>query len=467
MNNTSARSKVAKRSTLPLRMSTALNATSPNPTIRSSSSSNININNSNNHNFKYLLYAAVALGVQVLLIRSILVSLTLDDQDHHLLVEDLAMSLEFIHITKTGGTAIEVAGANVGIAWGLCHFERRKGMGAGCQRPNWASKKLQVRTTVLPDFHGELWHTPPTFFVNNPFQGKDTFAVVRNPYDRIVSEYYCPHYGYHRADGGDGGLKWRMQKAFMARAEQYRNFKKNDAAVGTDPSRPGFPSRHRHDGRHASSPPPPSNDPDGFRRWMERSVALRKQTKREELERYQEQQQRRQQQHQHHQPDSDSDTPIAVQQWMDQAISKQVEPEQPAQYRPDSKRRQPKRISKQRPPKHDTPESLNSWVIQQLYTINLNTGHMLPQHYYCFHQGSQVVTHILKYENLQDEFSLLMEQYNLTAVSLPVQNVNAGHAEKMGKKKLTKVDLFPETIRMINEYMAEDFELLGYDIMGV
>jgi hypothetical protein len=211
---------------------------------------------------------------------------------------------------------------------------------------------------------------------------------------------------------------------------------------------------------------------------MELASALQKQKKREELERYQEQKQRYQEHQQKHQSPQ-----LAVQQQgMDHAFSKQLDLEQTSQYGPRShhgRRRlmgstgskreanKWKRFSKpQRKP--DTPESLNQWVTEQLYTINLNTGHMLPQHYYCFDQGAQVVTHILKYETLHDEFSQLMKQYNLHAVSLPVQKVNAGHAELIsGMKKLTKMDLFPETIQLINEYMAEDFVLLGYDMMGV
>eukprot|EP00435_Cladocopium_sp_Y103_P046226 s1410_g13.t1 len=58
--------------------------------------------------------------------------------------------LKFIHITKTGGTAIE----------------------------DWAKA------------HGLLTCTP-----NGPYAGYDWFMVVRDPVERIVSEYYCPWTG--------------------------------------------------------------------------------------------------------------------------------------------------------------------------------------------------------------------------------------------------------------------------------
>lgn len=105
--------------------------------------------------------------------------------------------LEFVHITKTGGTSVETVAAKAGIRWGLCHY---KTLGT-CQLvgpPDWEQQgMLQLHSTLpVSGFRAqEYWHTPPSWFVNNPYKGSETFTIVRNPYDRYISEYYCPWFG--------------------------------------------------------------------------------------------------------------------------------------------------------------------------------------------------------------------------------------------------------------------------------
>ena len=85
-------------------------------------------------------------------------------------------NLKFIHITKCAGTAIETLGKKHSMQWGM--FD-----------PEYFDPENQSK---------HRWHQ---LFVNIPqdVQNKyDWFIVVRNPYDRILSEYYCKWGSYCR-----------------------------------------------------------------------------------------------------------------------------------------------------------------------------------------------------------------------------------------------------------------------------
>ena len=108
--------------------------------------------------------------------------------------------LEFVHITKTAGSAIEEAAARSGVKWGVCHFKRVIKFGPSCMFRDWEVPRPAYDRSAIP-FHfkgtlGEPWHTPPHWFRQNPYNNTKTFCVVRNPYDRIVSEYYSKFGGY-------------------------------------------------------------------------------------------------------------------------------------------------------------------------------------------------------------------------------------------------------------------------------
>ena len=70
--------------------------------------------------------------------------------------------LKFIHITKTAGTTIENLGLKKNIKWGRFHKE---------YGPCWHRIFPRVREHVKLNY--------------------DWFMVVRNPYDRLISEFYC------------------------------------------------------------------------------------------------------------------------------------------------------------------------------------------------------------------------------------------------------------------------------------
>ena len=73
--------------------------------------------------------------------------------------------LKFIHITKCAGTTIEDIGKNNNIEWGRFHKEY-----------GWWHECFQRKNEDLKKKY-------------------DWFVVVRNPYERILSEFYCKYGG--------------------------------------------------------------------------------------------------------------------------------------------------------------------------------------------------------------------------------------------------------------------------------
>ena len=137
--------------------------------------------------------------------------------------------LGFVHIPKTGGSSVEVAGADAGINWGSCIFKPllERGIEPKKEREpdktpttfghnnnaqssevhDCPSQELLERYkhhTVPRNVRNSLapWHVPlkclPVPYYQDMFQ--ELFAVVRNPYTRMISEYYfsCEHFGVTR-----------------------------------------------------------------------------------------------------------------------------------------------------------------------------------------------------------------------------------------------------------------------------
>eukprot|EP00980_Cylindrotheca_fusiformis_P022448 scaffold9308_cov115-Cylindrotheca_fusiformis.AAC.11 len=101
---------------------------------------------------------------------------------HH--VKAKQQLLEFIPIPNSGGNAlIAQAGAKIGIPWGICHFREPSAVDdMDCPQP------YDFQNIGLNSEHGEdLWRIPPHLWNINMFLGKDTFTVVRNPFDLMVA----------------------------------------------------------------------------------------------------------------------------------------------------------------------------------------------------------------------------------------------------------------------------------------
>ena len=104
--------------------------------------------------------------------------------------------LEFVHIPKTGGSAIEKAAAEVNITWGACHFNHSMRVQMKCPIPDFQSPMM--RPERHPPFTNvrSLWHVPPHKWTKNHFANSSTFCVIRNPYTRALSAYYDRFAGY-------------------------------------------------------------------------------------------------------------------------------------------------------------------------------------------------------------------------------------------------------------------------------
>ncbi len=90
---------------------------------------------------------------------------------------------------------------------------------------------------------------------------------------------------------------------------------------------------------------------------------------------------------------------------------------------------------------------------------NRISNHWAPQYLFVFDGEKQIIKHVLKYENIDEEFDLLMKEYNLPVKLTDRSNV--------GNKKYTISDLAPETIQTINEFQREDFVRFGYHMLEV
>ena len=107
--------------------------------------------------------------------------------------------LEFLHIPKTAGSAIEKVAAKAGIRWGACHFHHAEENEMGCPLPYDWQDKVRIDNKMSPKLRkSSPWHLPIDFLdaEYNPYIGKATFTVVRNPYERAISMYYDKWIGY-------------------------------------------------------------------------------------------------------------------------------------------------------------------------------------------------------------------------------------------------------------------------------
>ena len=95
---------------------------------------------------------------------------------------------ELVHITKTGGTTLEIVGAMHNFTWGACHWLKKlDDMGSTLHCPNSNGTKPPPRGP-----YGSKWHIPPKWLDSQSkfwMKNVSLFTVVRDPYARVVSSW--------------------------------------------------------------------------------------------------------------------------------------------------------------------------------------------------------------------------------------------------------------------------------------
>jgi hypothetical protein len=232
--------------------------------------------------------------------------------------------------------------------WGACHFLDWKTSHSGSKGalncPRHKFQLLGMNNYKSLDKYGceALWHLPSWLFDNdtqipthlNPYHDADLFVVVRNPYDRVVSEYYWRH------TIEISGLPFRL---------------------------------------------------------------LNKQTH------------------------------------MNDRMKNMLQPRLQYANTPD-----------------DAPDP---WTMNDYFK---KSGHWVPQYQYIFNpQNKQVVKHVLRMENLQEQFDNLMLEYNLN-IALPHVMKSKKSSNQQHIHRWTSHDLSLENQKLIETIYAQDFDPFDY-----
>lgn len=99
---------------------------------------------------------------------------------------------------------------------------------------------------------------------------------------------------------------------------------------------------------------------------------------------------------------------------------------------------------------------------ERIKHIVLNCDICIPCYDYVYHKGKKVVPHVLKLENLTDEFNQLMFEYN-SDIRMD-KHTNKGSTfidvDKFGVEDISK-----ENIKLINDIFANDFLYFNYEMI--
>ncbi len=106
---------------------------------------------------------------------------------------------------------------------------------------------------------------------------------------------------------------------------------------------------------------------------------------------------------------------------------------------------------------HITPENFNHFVKENLREAkrnsDVNNCHLRPQTEY-----TRYCDHVLRFENLESDFNNLMNKYGHDDIRLKIH----ANQSKLVSQKISTNNLDCESIAMINQFYAKDFDELRY-----
>lgn len=100
---------------------------------------------------------------------------------------------------------------------------------------------------------------------------------------------------------------------------------------------------------------------------------------------------------------------------------------------------------------------------ERIKDIILNLDNCIPCYDYVYYKGKKVVPHVLKLENLTDEFNQLMFEYNS---DIRMDKHTNKSSTFIDVKKFDIEDISEENIKLINERFANDFIYFDYDMIN-
>jgi hypothetical protein len=91
------------------------------------------------------------------------------------------------------------------------------------------------------------------------------------------------------------------------------------------------------------------------------------------------------------------------------------------------------------------------------------SGHMIPQYdfVYDIDHRKKIVKHVLRFENLREEFSKLMDRYDIP-IELPTEIFRGSTKKELGVHNLTS-----ENLLLIENIYWDDFREFGYEILSL